>query len=156
MQSDKKKRSQQGWVRATYWKYLPKAWNPSNDDSLRGERSLQMAFESINGSTEPSMDRESMMKQSALANAFERTHCLEKDGTMKRVDPDSVDCYFADYEGDSWTSSAPWSSEPECFQESELLAGVEAMIDLLQAAQVTTSTTEVSSQAQASRKTARR
>lgn len=153
MQSDKKKRSQQGWVRATYWKYLPKAWNPSNDDSLRGERSLQMAFESINGSSDSLMERE---KQNALANALERTYCLEKDGTMKRVDPDSVDCYFADYEGDSWTSSTPWQSEPECYQESELLAGVEAMIDLLQAAQVTTSTTEVSSQAQSSRTPARR
>ncbi len=54
---------------------------------------------------------------------------------MRRVDPDCVDSLFAEYDSESWTgtSSANVSGGPS--QELELLSGVDAIIDFIQAAQ---------------------
>ncbi len=124
------------WIPASLWKYMMKSSPSTIDESHRGDRRSELAFRSLNAEA---CDGMKLRRQGSERNSpwleglpFDPT---AKECMMRRVDPDCVDSLFAEYDSESWTgtSSANVSGGPS--QELELLSGVDAIIDFIQAAQ---------------------
>lgn len=130
-------RSSNGWIRACFWKYALKSSLPSCDSTLRGERHPELAFQALNG--ESFQGRNSARVDYGLRASMRSdlpSNLLAKECNMNRVDPDCVDCLFAEYDGNHWTGTS--DLQPSIVDqnlERELLTGMEAIIDFIQAAQ---------------------
>ena len=103
--------------------------------SIQSDLESLIVIRSVDGRPVARMESEEGRGQEDLR--FEDMYSSKEDSQMRRVDPDCVDEVFAQFHRDPTTSTIPLDKLriPSETTEDDLLIGVEALVDFVQAAQ---------------------
>lgn len=129
------KEAESSWIPSRFWKYLAPSRNTKDQQSTQGKT---LAFQSVKQNMESIHDWVNMpcrADEGLLEEALRVTMDRES-SIMRRVDAESADELFAEYDLQTWTPTRNVQESPQIAQVSEILFGLEAIAEFVRAAQV--------------------